>query len=110
MATAMNPTYVNATKAIATELTNLTGIFAILFAITIWKLTDASMAHASHQTNVNAFMGLNRAQMPISHANSVNLIRTVTKWKPVQAGIIDVNGAVFTKKFLMYFLLSKSNG
>lgn len=106
----MSPTYVNALKAIATELTNPIGIFAIPFAITIWKLTDASIAHASHQTNVNAFMDLNRAQMPISHANPVNLIQTVTKWKPVQPGIISVN-VTFLKNFtLIYFSLSESNG
>lgn len=54
------------------------------------------MAHASHQTNVNAFMDLNQAQMPISHASPVNPIRTVTNWKPVQPGIINVNAAVLT--------------
>lgn len=86
MATAMSPTYVNVMTAIATDSTIPTGIFAIPFAITIWRVTDASTAHVLHQINVNAFMDLRRVEKPILLVWPVNSIQTATKWKVVQSG------------------------
>lgn len=85
MATAMSPTYANAMTAIVTDSTNPTGIFAIPFAITIWRMTDASTAHVLHQISVNAFMDLRRVQIPIPLVCAAKSIQA-TKWKVNQPG------------------------